>query len=232
MRLLVCGSRHCDDAKWVGAYLDAEHRSALGLVIGCGYDPNDKRHQGVDQLAYEWAKARDIHGSCYPAHWNDLTSHDAEVVTPTYKFGQPYNRKAGPQRNQRMLDQFKPDRVIAFPAMPMGAGTAHMCRIAKAAGIEPVIIYPQAARGAPQCAFDGGYSGRCPRTADQGAMCLVHAQEVCDGCGMPATHVCVGWMGSFSCGAPLCPNCEAVDNHKGGIWPMKAHHAPKVCVEG
>ena len=39
---------------------------------------------------------------------------------------------AGPKRNQQMLDEAKPDMVVAFPG---GKGTAHMRQIAKAAGV-------------------------------------------------------------------------------------------------
>lgn len=44
-------------------------------------------------------------------------------------------RKAGPIRNQRMLDEGKPDLVIAFPG---GKGTADMVRRAMAAGIKVI----------------------------------------------------------------------------------------------
>ena len=36
-------------------------------------------------------------------------------------------KAAGPERNRRMLDTFKPDGVIAFPG---GRGTADCCRAA------------------------------------------------------------------------------------------------------
>lgn len=41
-------------------------------------------------------------------------------------------KAAGPIRNQRMLDEGKPDLVVAFPG---GRGTADMVRRAKAAGV-------------------------------------------------------------------------------------------------
>lgn len=49
-----------------------------------------------------------------------------------------YGKSAGPLRNQQMIDEGKPDLVVAFPG---GTGTADMVRRAKAAGIrviEPV----------------------------------------------------------------------------------------------
>lgn len=69
---------------------------------------------GADSLAKEWADLRGIAENGYPADWT--------------RFG----RKAGPIRNQRMLDQGKPDIVIAFPG---GRGTADMVRRARTAGI-------------------------------------------------------------------------------------------------
>jgi hypothetical protein len=42
-------------------------------------------------------------------------------------------RKAGPIRNQRMLDEHKPDLVVAFPG---GRGTADMVRRARKSGVE------------------------------------------------------------------------------------------------
>ena len=41
--------------------------AAADLVIGAGYDPNDPKFQGADQLAVEWAKAHGVPGFCYPA---------------------------------------------------------------------------------------------------------------------------------------------------------------------
>lgn len=51
--------------------------------------------------------------------------------------GRPYNAKAGPDRNQRMIDEGRPGLVIAFPG---GDGTADMIHRAQEAGIEVVRI--------------------------------------------------------------------------------------------
>lgn len=42
---------------------------------------------------------------------------------------------AGPRRNQRMLDSFRPDLVLAFPG---GKGTADCCRKAEKMGIRVI----------------------------------------------------------------------------------------------
>ena len=44
-----------------------------------------------------------------------------------------YGRRAGPIRNQEMIDEGKPDGVVAFPG---GKGTADMVRRAEAAGLK------------------------------------------------------------------------------------------------
>ena len=84
------------------------------LVIGAGYDPNDPKFQGADQLAVEWAKAHGVPGFCYPAFWKQD------------------GRSAGPRRNQRQLEKFKPDIVVALPG---GDGTADMVERATRAGV-------------------------------------------------------------------------------------------------
>lgn len=114
LRLLVCGGRDFADRARVYAALDRELEANPGLVMCCGYNPGDKRFQGADQLAYEWAKDRGVSGSAFPAHWR--------------KEG----RSAGPKRNRRMFAAFKPDRIMAFPG---GAGTADMCSVGHAAGV-------------------------------------------------------------------------------------------------
>ena len=45
-------------------------------------------------------------------------------------------RKAGPIRNQRMLDEGKPDLVVAFPG---GTGTAGMVALACKAGVRVIL---------------------------------------------------------------------------------------------
>jgi len=103
MRLLVCGGRNYSDTEMVYSALRELHPS---VVITGGY-------KGADGLAYAWA---------YPVVPTDVYEAD---------WGQ-YGRAAGPIRNQRMLDEGKPDAVLAFPG---GRGTADMIRRAEAAGV-------------------------------------------------------------------------------------------------
>lgn len=111
--VLVCGGRNFEDVAWLRSALDRLHTEVpFSRVIAGGA-------RGVDTLAAEWAVARGIPADVFMADWKGL------------------GRKAGPIRNQRMLDEGKPDLVVAFPG---GRGTADMVRRARDAGIEVTLI--------------------------------------------------------------------------------------------
>lgn len=77
-----------------------------------------------------------IHGACkngadrHAAYWSGMNMVHADAFPADWK---THNRAAGPIRNQRMIDEGRPDLVIAFPG---GRGTADMVKRARAAGIE------------------------------------------------------------------------------------------------
>lgn len=110
-RALVCGGRNFHDRDLLAQVLGqaAEQIGIACVIHGCA--------RGADTLAGEWAEARGIPVERFPADWAR------------------HGRGAGPRRNQRMLDEARPDLVIAFPG---GAGTADMCRRAREAGV-PVL---------------------------------------------------------------------------------------------
>lgn len=108
MRLLVCGGRDFSDCQLVWDTLD---RFAKSEVIDCIIE-GDAR--GADRIAGAWAKRHRIDLRLFPADW----ATDGKA--------------AGPRRNQKMLDEGKPDMVIAFPG---GAGTADMVRRAVSASV-------------------------------------------------------------------------------------------------
>lgn len=113
LRTIVCGGRDYDDAMAVYHALDdfdAAHGIAVVAHGGAA---------GADDLARNWAMMGGIPVVSYPANWK------AE------------GKAAGPKRNQRMLDEFKPDVVIAFPG---GRGTADMIRRAEAHGVKVVRV--------------------------------------------------------------------------------------------
>lgn len=108
MRILVCGGRDYADQARVDQILDrvlAER--GISVIIHGGA-------RGADSLAGRWAASRGIEVAVYPADWNT------------------HGKRAGPLRNQLMLDDGRPDAVIAFAG---GRGTADMIRRARAAGL-------------------------------------------------------------------------------------------------
>jgi predicted Rossmann-fold nucleotide-binding protein len=113
--ILVCGGRKYKDRYRLYSILNKLHkdRGIDKLVQGGG--------TGADELAKQWAKTHGVPVETYDADWDN--------------FGNP----AGPMRNQRMLDEEKPDAVIGFPG---GVGTADMLRRAKAAYIKIWQIQP------------------------------------------------------------------------------------------
>lgn len=115
-RLLVCGGRTYSEERALAWELSRWAMRHDGLEIITGYDPDNVRFQGADQLAHEWALANGIPAFPFPAPWR---------IKGNY---------AGPFRNQRMLDFGKPHGVVAFPG---GRGTADMCARAEKAGIKP-----------------------------------------------------------------------------------------------
>ena len=71
----------------------------------------------------------------FNAEWDNVDRPCA--VTRYHPDGKPYDVLAGFVRNQRMIDEGKPDLCVAFPG---GDGTADMVKRARAAGIEVLEI--------------------------------------------------------------------------------------------
>lgn len=114
MRILVTGGREYTDWWAVDQVLTRiwEHEAGRYVVLIHG------AARGADSCAARWARTGgpgEIDVEAYPADWKR------------------YGRGAGPVRNQQMLDEGKPDLVVAFPG---GVGTADMVRRAKRAGVE------------------------------------------------------------------------------------------------
>lgn len=109
MRVIVCGGRNYRDRAAVFAALDRLHAERVIDIVMQG------AAKGADELAHEWAAERDIPCVSYKAEW-DL-----------------YGNRAGPLRNQKMLDIGMPDGVVAFPGW---RGTADMVERAEVAGLK------------------------------------------------------------------------------------------------
>lgn len=133
MRLLVFGGRGYNHGGTTFMALD-HLRAQLGVeVIIHGAAP------GADQLAGVYARANSgMSEDPYPADWDNLEAPGAVIVYR--KDGKPYNLKAGFTRNQRMIDEGKPDMGLQFPG---GAGTADMRRRLDKAGIPVIQVYAE-----------------------------------------------------------------------------------------
>jgi hypothetical protein len=122
MRLLVCGGRDYYNHQKVNEEIPKALNWESTDDMETWLPPKDTviisgGAKGADSLAIDWAVIHWCKFEEYKANWeND-------------------GKGAGPVRNQRMLDEGKPDKVLAFPG---GKGTADMIRRAKRAGI-PVI---------------------------------------------------------------------------------------------
>lgn len=75
--------------------------------------------RGVDSVAIDWAKVNMVECLQFPADW------------------EKHGKSAGAIRNKQMLDEGKPDLVVAFPG---GRGTANMAKQARMRKIEMLHI--------------------------------------------------------------------------------------------
>ena len=107
MRVLVCGSRQWTDYCVIEGRLQALPPETV-IIEG--------EARGADKMARKIAEHLGFEVKPFPADW--------------IKFG----LAAGEIRNQQMLDEGKPDLVLAF-SMPDSIGTKHLIRRAKKAGI-------------------------------------------------------------------------------------------------
>jgi len=113
-RLLVCGGRYFADEVFLRAQMNAAIGQRRNVVVIHGDAP------GADRLA-------------------DKIAREAGVPIVRFRAGWSLGRRAGPIRNQRMIDEGRPDLVLA---MPGGDGTADMVRRALAAGIPTIQAVP------------------------------------------------------------------------------------------
>jgi len=115
MKVLVCGGRTFNDRDRVFSVLDRLHHTTPITRVIHGGAP------GADRLAGAWAALHTVPVSVFFAKWNDQ------------------GRGAGHIRNAKMLTEGQPDLVLCFPG---GPGTAHMHRIAMAAGVLTLTAAP------------------------------------------------------------------------------------------
>ena len=126
IKVLVTGGRNFSDHDFLNSFLD-NFLSTNPIKLLIHGDAS-----GVDTLAKNWAIKNNILHKPYPANWTDFSS---PCIIKYGQFGK-YNALAGNKRNKFMLEDSKPDLVIAFPG---GSGTKDMVKISKKNGV-PVIF--------------------------------------------------------------------------------------------
>lgn len=118
MRVLVCGGRDFIDlALFMDTMVEIEEKYDLDSNQPITFIQGGAK--GADFLAKCWANYCGWTCIEYPADWKK------------------YGKEAGYVRNKQMLDEGKPELVIAFPG---GKGTAMMIKLAKEAGVKVIEI--------------------------------------------------------------------------------------------
>ena len=138
MLVLVCGGRDYGDVVTKGKLPEKveEYRNVFRVLDSFAVEnsiyflpvdnwlPSDIEiisgmARGADSVAVDWAVVNWCKVHEYPARWKE------------------YGKRAGILRNKQMLEEGKPDVVIAFPG---GKGTANMIKIAEEAGVRVVRV--------------------------------------------------------------------------------------------
>lgn len=115
IKVLVCGGRKFNDPLTFGSWMyEIQKEDSISEIIHGGAE-------GADWHAGKYAEWQGIPVKVYPADWKK------------------HGRAAGPIRNAEMLEDSKPDLVLAFEG---GRGTADMVRRAKEAGVRVQIATP------------------------------------------------------------------------------------------
>jgi len=120
VKVLVCGSRGWKDPLPINAML-----AGFDVLAEGGGDRVTVIHggaRGADTLAKSLAVQWGLDVIDEPADWDT------------------YGRAAGPIRNQKMLDKYQPDVVLAFRTYGKSTGTDDMVARARKAGIPTFVI--------------------------------------------------------------------------------------------
>ncbi len=133
MRVLVCGGRKYGVAP---SAVDIPYNERALLLARANIEcqalfavldeltPTHIAHggaHGADSVAGDYAQQAEIVCTSYPAKWD------------------VFGNRAGPIRNTQMLNDFRPDVVVACPG---GKGTADMVRKAQSAGVRVIEVRP------------------------------------------------------------------------------------------
>lgn len=114
-RILICGDRNWTDFKMIEDYIITLPKDTVIIEGDC---------RGVDKISGYLARKHGLEVIAVPAKW------------------ELYGNKAGPIRNQEMIDEYKPDRVVAFHNdLAHSKGTKNMVNLALQQGIPVEIRY-------------------------------------------------------------------------------------------
>lgn len=117
--VVVFGGRKFNNKKIFYRFMDRYHAKYKFTDVVSG------GASGTDTLAIEWAKDNRLSVHIERAQWQDFREPCLRKSGP---FGD-YNALAGSNRNQLMIDKYKPQYAVEFPG---GTGTADMSkRVAK-----------------------------------------------------------------------------------------------------
>jgi hypothetical protein len=111
MRILVCGSRHFNNYELLEEKLN---EIEITTII-------EGEAKGADRLGRRYGEERGIEVLRFPALWDK------------------HGKAAGPIRNKQMLDEGRPELVVAFRG-PNSRGTQNMINQATKAGIPVTVI--------------------------------------------------------------------------------------------
>lgn len=132
IRLLVTGSREWGDLDFI--------RDRLGRLMGCAVIQGEA--PGADTCAATAAEQLNLVLHSYPAWWNcEIYEEDQDepCLTADGRHRATHGKPAGILRNQRMLDESKPDLVWAFhDDLENSKGTKDMVARALKAGLQVI----------------------------------------------------------------------------------------------
>jgi len=123
-RVLICGDREWWDERPIRELLLSLSRDSLIITGGC---------RGADRIANDIAESLGFPTKVEDAKWDEYAIKGIRYA-------------AGPIRNRKMLEDYKPDIVYAFhDDIERSRGTKDMITIARNKGLPVVVIttYPQ-----------------------------------------------------------------------------------------
>lgn len=114
MKILICGDRNYKNKNKIKNFLKKVPKNSTIINGGC---------RGADLIAQQEAKELKLNVETYPAEWR------------------LYGRAAGPIRNLKMLNEGKPNFVIAFHNnIEESKGTKNMLKISKKANVKTFVV--------------------------------------------------------------------------------------------